>query len=61
VINRAFKNIDELRDFINDLDKESRELKDLEELFSLQISLFNEISHCQKMLSTLKELWDIAS
>jgi len=61
VINKAYDKIDELREFINNLDVESRELNDLEELFNLQKSVFNEIGHCQQKLTILKELWDIAS
>lgn len=37
------------------------ELNDLEELFNLQKSVFNEIGHCQSKLCILKELWDMCS
>lgn len=60
-IDKAYNKIDELRDYIHQLDEDSKTLNDLEELFNLQKSLFNEISHCQGKLKVLKELWDIAS
>lgn len=36
-------------------------MNDLEELFNLQRSVFNEIGQTQSKLCILKELWDIAS
>lgn len=61
VIDKAYNKIDELRDFIHKLDEEAKQLNDLEELFNLQKSVFNEIGQCQSKLCILKELWDIAS
>jgi dynein heavy chain len=61
VIDSAYNKIDELCEYIEGLEVESSELNDLEELFNLQKSVFNEIGHCQQKLTILKELWDIAS
>lgn len=60
-VEKAFTKIDSLRDYINELKTESLELNNLEELFNLQKSFFNEIDHCQQRLQILKELWDISS
>jgi len=61
VIDKAYENIDNLRDTITNLTEEANQLNDLEELFNLQKSVFNEIGYCQSKLNILKELWDIAS
>src|SRR5690606_27511769 len=57
----AYIAIDKWHQLLLEIEDESRKLRDLQELFELAVTTYDELKYCRSEIRAFKEIWDLAS